>query len=331
MDKSKKYYYEINTARAIALMFVVLGHSFPDADEAAMLPAAQVIFNVCYSFHMGLFFILSGFVFAKRFLEGKYNLFEQIKNKFCRLMIPYFVFSAVTLLLKTVFAKYANNSFEISEFYKIFLGDNPNGGLWYLWTLFIIMIIFLLIGKLKHREIIAAAVSIVFYILYQTVPYGFYSKILNHAIYFVIGILVFKYYGFIKKLLSNTAVGIAALAGFIAMHCLSVNIYIITCLLASIFILWLSIKICDTKIKNTAIYKILNELGTYSYDIYLISYFVQIPIRVVFYSIFPIPYWLLFAAMFTMGILIPYLVSKFILRKIPIANFLLLGNKRKVS
>ena len=105
--------------------------------------------------------------------------------------------------------------------------------------------------------------------------------------------------------------------------------YIITCLSASIFILFLSQSIMKFKDKTKIIYTVFNELGTYSYDIYLLSYFIQVPLRVLFKSIFPIPELLLYFLMFTLGTIIPYLASKFILRKVPIFNLLLFGNKRK--
>lgn len=329
MEHTKKYYHEINIARAIALLFVVLGHSIPDAQTTITHPAAQEILNICYSFHMGLFFLLSGFVFANRFLTGDYQLAEQLKNKFCRLMVPYFIYSVITLLLKLAFAKYANNSFELKEFYKIFLGENPNGGLWYLWTLFMIMVMFLLIGKSKHRWILAGVITVALYIACLLVPHGFYSKLMNYPLYFLIGILLFRYYGALKKIIASPITGLAALAVFVLLHIFNLNsYYLFTCIAASIFILCISIRLSACR-HDKPVFRTLSTLGTYSYDIYLLSYFVQVPIRVLFYSIFPIPYWLLFAVMFFGGLIIPYFASKWIFRKIPLTNFLLLGNRRK--
>lgn len=325
MEQKKTYYPEINIARGFALLFVTLGHSFPDA-----VGALGRIYNICYSFHMGLFFILSGFVIARKFISRDYKITDEIKNKSIRLLIPYFVFSVITLIMKVFTEKYANNPFSLKDSYKILLGINPNGGLWFLWTLFVISVIFILLGKLKHNLIYFAVLSAAAYIINLFVPKIFISGVLRYAVFYAVGIFIYKYYDAFKKYILNPYCSSAMLILFCVTHIFRLKTdYIVTCLSASIFIMFLSQSIMKFKDKTKIIYTVFNELGTYSYDIYLLSYFIQVPLRVLFKSIFPIPELLLYFLMFTLGTIIPYLASKFILRKVPIFNLLLFGNKRK--
>lgn len=326
MEHKKIYYREINIARGFALLFVVFGHSFPDA--AAPF---NMVYHICYSFHMGLFFILSGFVAANKFISRDYKISTEIKKKSIRLMIPYFVFSVITLVLKVFTEKFANNPFSLKDSWKIFIGVNPNGGLWFLWALFVISVIFILLGKLKHNLVYFTVFAITVYAIKPIIPPDF-TSVFKYTIFYTIGIFICKYYDAFKKYVLNPYCAGAMLILFCALHIFKIKTdYIITCLSASIFILTLSLYIVKFKEKAKFIYKIFDELGTYSYDIYLLSYFVQVPLRVVFKSIFPIPELLLYFLMFILGTIVPYIASKFILRKVPIFNLLLFGNKRKAA
>lgn len=68
------YYSEINIARGVGVLLVLLGHSFPDAEIGVFAhPIGQWIYEVCCSFHMALFFIISGFLIGGRFYQTEYS------------------------------------------------------------------------------------------------------------------------------------------------------------------------------------------------------------------------------------------------------------------
>ena len=87
---------EIDVAKGLGIILVVMGHSFPDAslEGGIQNPVCNVIFDMIYSFHMPLFFFLSGFV-AKLALDGRTDKLEIVKKRFFRLMIPYFVWGGI--------------------------------------------------------------------------------------------------------------------------------------------------------------------------------------------------------------------------------------------
>lgn len=83
-----RYYPEVNVARGIGLLFVILGHSFPDADVGISNYGVLWCRAYLYTFHMALFFSLSGFVSSNRLLEGNYSVAGEAKKKALRLLVP---------------------------------------------------------------------------------------------------------------------------------------------------------------------------------------------------------------------------------------------------
>ena len=51
VTEKKRFFTEINVARGIAVLLVLLGHSFPDSQTGITSPVAKSIFNFVYAFH----------------------------------------------------------------------------------------------------------------------------------------------------------------------------------------------------------------------------------------------------------------------------------------
>lgn len=96
MTDQKRY---INTARGIAVLLVILGHSITEDMAAASLPAF-VLRTFVYSVHMPVFFFISGYLFQIK--EHDYfgsPLMEYTVSKFRRLMVPYISFSVINYII----------------------------------------------------------------------------------------------------------------------------------------------------------------------------------------------------------------------------------------
>ncbi|WP_027206301.1 acyltransferase family protein [Butyrivibrio fibrisolvens] len=79
---------EIDIARGAVIILMILGHSEPP----------EVIHKVIYGFHMPFFFILSGILFNKdKWME--IGLKKYIYRRWGAYIVPYFIFSAINLLL----------------------------------------------------------------------------------------------------------------------------------------------------------------------------------------------------------------------------------------
>ena len=87
MKERKKY---IDIAKGIAMILVIMGH-------------CKYINNYLhvwlYSFHMPLFFILSGMTFS---VKNKPHFKDFLKNKFFKLLIPYFLLLLVMWPISTI-------------------------------------------------------------------------------------------------------------------------------------------------------------------------------------------------------------------------------------
>ena len=108
--EKKKYYREIHIARGIGVLLVLIGHSFPDA-ELNWFPDIWVQWghDYLYSFHMALFFFISGFVMGNKYFCRKEGIIVELIKKVKRLMIPYLFLSYLSLLPKIFWNAYANN------------------------------------------------------------------------------------------------------------------------------------------------------------------------------------------------------------------------------
>lgn len=322
----KKIYNEITIARGIAVLLVLLGHSFPDAQTGITNPINRYLVLWIYSFHMPLFFLLSGFVFENKYktMNTMGDRWVQIKSKCLRLLIPYLSYSAITLLLKVVFAAYAKNAFDFKDAWKIAFGITPNGGLWFLWTLFFISVIYIILNKVDIKIFIG--ISILLFLIQNSFLVEYGGNILKYSIYFAIGIWMKKYYESILAYMSKHFYLIPLLLTTLCiLNYFSFKnglILLLKAFLGIFFTLAISIQIMK---KDGMIYKFLSMVAFYGMDIYLLSYFAQVSIRVIAYQLLALPYYLCMVSMFLLGGIGAVLASKCIFRKMKFLRVLFLG------
>lgn len=192
----------IDISKGFAIFFIVLGHTIVHSLNS------HIVFNIIYSFHVPLFFIISGFTFDsinKKFLDF-------IKNKFIRILVPYFIWSVLFLFPYYLFGGSVDESFGntgtfsfISNLYNIVYGVGVNAALkqntslWFLPALFSMEFIFYFICKFQGKKkqifilIFLFLISVLSY-KYITVifPFGL-NTFLNLGIFFYSGYLMKKY------------------------------------------------------------------------------------------------------------------------------------------
>lgn len=207
MEKRINY---IDIARAFAITFIVLGHTIVHSQHC------NIVFKVLYSFHIALFFILSGYTFKIK-QEESFPTF--LKNKFSRIMIPYFIWALLFLIPYFVLGQNIGNSlgtassFSLKEqLFNVLYGNGnnaalkQNSSLWFLPALFSMEIVYYfiinLINKREKIEIPILLFSIVVcYITYSlpiVLPWGL-NTVLNFESCFLIGYLFKKHNVFSKK------------------------------------------------------------------------------------------------------------------------------------
>lgn len=131
-DNMKKRIEWLDMLKGWGMILVMFAHA----------PLPDVLRKYIYSFHIPLFFFISGYLFT----INKYsNIREFFLSKIKSLLIPYFIFSTFNYLFWLVFRKFANNSTDsiLKPFVGIFIGIRGtewtlcNGTLWFVLALFI--------------------------------------------------------------------------------------------------------------------------------------------------------------------------------------------------
>ncbi|MBQ3396118.1 MAG: acyltransferase [Synergistaceae bacterium] len=146
---------EIDSLRGFAIFLVVLGHAiilFPVNLKENFY--CGILFDIIYSFHMPLMFVISGFCWTFT------DYVASVRKKFFRLVIPYAVFNVIDMLPRQILSSLVRRPKPFSEsLMKTLL---YGGEFWFLYTLFIIFMIYPLIfrvsGSSKRKMMIVAVI-----------------------------------------------------------------------------------------------------------------------------------------------------------------------------
>ncbi len=138
MEANKNRILWIDAAKFAGIFAIVLGHTLRGGDVQHYL----------YSFHVALFFILSGITFKT---TSHKSFFDFAKKRFYSIMIPYFAFSAISLAIFLVLGSFAEgildtgtaNSGLWSELFNITVWGYSvsNRPLWFLPCLFVLSLL----------------------------------------------------------------------------------------------------------------------------------------------------------------------------------------------
>jgi acyltransferase len=192
----------IDICRGFAILFVMYAH---------MLPSDSYRYFF-YAFHMPLFFFLSGVVFKDSFK----SYWRLTSKSFKAIMIPYFLFAALTYLFWFIKEPSTHNTLQdlYTQIYGILYGNGNNGylyfnvALWFLPCLFVTKLAFAAITRVSTKVKILVPVlvffSVVGYIIstyYASVklPLGIETA-LSAIVFFGSGYLVNKHRNIFQKI-----------------------------------------------------------------------------------------------------------------------------------
>lgn len=133
---------KINLLKALAIILVISGH----------LGISIIPFFPTYSFHIALFFFISGYLFKEKYLN---NLSSYSKTKAKRLLVPYFEYSIIYLIIAVIVAKFTGIFYGAPINIKNYIITPLLGGndlllmpaLWFVTQLFISLNVFVLVYK----------------------------------------------------------------------------------------------------------------------------------------------------------------------------------------
>jgi len=317
---SNKYILEMQMARGIGILLVTFGHSIPLKD------AYPAIYNFIYSFHMPMFFFLSGF-FSTKLLEIN-SINDWLKNlsrSTLRLVIPYFVISFSYGLIKYYIPHMVKRPFLWEDFLyvlTIYPLSNPALFLWFIYLIIIMRIFTPIISKTN------CWLLFLFFIIFQFFPVSYdlfaVGWLLNYFIYYFIGTQISQFKDRFIVLMGNRWLINLYLTAFVAAYISTFYIEcqflkFITAILGSFFV----ISLCFSY-SNFLPKRILDTFGFYSLQIYLLQYFFIFPLAHLFqlFNIANIP---TIIATFSFGMICPLAISIYIFPKSRLLSLLFGG------
>lgn len=189
-EKKGEVYHWVNSAKGIGVILVVLGHLLYESN----IPYVN---QVIYSFHMPLFFILSGYIQKKEIKN------DFLKKKAKRLLIPFLAFTIIGFpIWGFIIIRHGGNIIQVllDSFY--IKGEISNNPLWYLVAFFEVSTVIFLI-KIPERSIKSQIVILIITTLAGLTTYNLRNQLkvfnvlgFNRAIvclsFYILGIVIKK-------------------------------------------------------------------------------------------------------------------------------------------
>lgn len=272
--KSEHY----NIVKVITTLLVVYAHSTRMYTGLGVVqPANSSLFlsqitTLIYSFHMPLFMALSGMIYGTCIERGKYSdTVNFIKNKFKRLIIPYFIWGFLYVAPVMVQWQFTDLSYLEYCYTGIVLGCGARH-LWYLAVLFEIFFVVAFLRKFLKANTIALFIEgcIFLTLCFFSEEFTMCFQIQNfcyYLFYFYMGYLFNKNYDFVMGKFTKPTFAIVTLIVFIfsyeyrAYKLLSIT----SALSGSLFALILTSFIPPHLMKN----KIMQKANSNGFGIYL--------------------------------------------------------------
>jgi fucose 4-O-acetylase-like acetyltransferase len=179
----------VDYAKAIGILLVVYGHVARGVFNAGIPMDAALyerVDSIIYSFHMPLFFFLSGLFFLNSLARrGPAAL---TANKVDTIVYPYVLWSLIQGLTEVALAGYTTGSATLSEVLSLW---HPRVQFWFLYALFLVVLTAIVVYRSDGRPLIAAVLvaSVVAYLYQDRIPSALHSDyVVKNFVFFALGI-----------------------------------------------------------------------------------------------------------------------------------------------
>lgn len=325
----------VDSAKGIGIILVTYGHIYLGLTGAGIVPKNSffyIFIKFVYSFHMPLFFLLSGLFFeiGIRKRGRKAFMTEKVKT----ILYPFIIWSIIQTSIEIILSNYTNQHASLSSlFICLFV---PKAQFWFLFALFLHNLLNTLLVYLFKEKwfLISLLLSIV--LLELPMNYGLtFQRPINYLIYFNLGILLSKYMksAFFYALTSNFAYLICSTILFIFTEYFYLFIkngglewyFLIPQILGILFVIQVSVLLAKYDIS------IFKKIGKYSFQIFLLHILCAAGTRIILLKVFNIQNFtihLLLAT--TIGVLLPIIIYK-LLYKLKYFSWLFFYPNKKVD
>ena len=165
----------VDNAKALGIIAVFYGHIIQKIFFTDVNLTAYFQYILIYSFHMPLFFLLSGYLVKE---TQNRKLFMFMKKKFMTRIVPFFFFNILNLLCLSIIKKILNQNIDIGYFFQQSLHLLAGSAIfnvvtWFLACLFSVEVINYLLYPVLHKSRIVLCIAMV---LFYIVGWGFSYK-----------------------------------------------------------------------------------------------------------------------------------------------------------
>lgn len=304
----------MDAARGLGIILVVFGHV-----ERGLVSANiavdhwwRVADYVIYTFHMPLFFFLSGVNAPKPLIRGRV---VYLKSKIWTVIYPYFLWSLIQGVVLVVASSATNGKTEFDQLISI--PWNPMGQFWFLWVLMACHVVIAISGVNNFALILISLISFVF----SQFSNGLLKHFLHDLPFFLIGAHLSGWAARLPQAKENPLV-IGVWGGGIALALLSLEIvpvsefesfWALPACIAGIFATIWSVLMLKGKLLAAFVY-----LGEASMTIYVLHVMAAAGLRI-FMVRLHIPHidWLYAAFCTAFGVFFP-LMAHVVMRKLKI-------------
>lgn len=330
MNKSNKL---MSLMSLWGIILVVLGHS--GFEETIVMDNLLGLHKYIYSYHMPLFFFISGYLYALTNPDfARIDPLKFLKKKILRLYVPYVVLGLIIFCIKWGLSglSHTERDFSVSNFFMMFIAphwqSSTMGYLWYIVTLYFLFVFVTILSvcKIDLRNIVVALLLIVlFWGLKLYAPSAAFMNLFNlssllwYTPFFIMGVLYDKY--------ENSLSILGAFNGWtkpLLLFCISVSsafvafdntvIDMMFRIFYAIVGIVFSMSFCNGLLQSYFIQKNVLHYGDMTYTIYLLSFFGQYTAKVLFVNIMHAHWSICVIAMFAAGLLFPILVYRIVRR-----------------
>lgn len=321
---------DIERAKGLAIFLVVLGHL---SREATPDNEWYVVLKAClYQFHMPFFMCLSGITMylSYRHISGAGEYLAYVRAKFLRLMPAFFLFGILVLLGKELashFVPVDNMHASLVDGAWLILTrpiTSSAGFLWYIYTLFLFYAAMPWLWRISGAKpiyLLAPAAVLHFVPLDKSVANWFmFSQFAEYLLYLTVGFCIARHYARWVQIIDRYGAGF--MAGFLALLC-SFLLYGEATVLGTKTVLGLAaIPALHALVRFRAGERggWLARLGAYSFTIYLFNLlFIGLVKGVATRILGEGDVWfpLLALAMLASGLLLPIVISRGVLQRVP--------------
>lgn len=205
--------WEIDFARAVAIVLVVMGHWDIGGGEPRWWTAAV---DATYTFHMPLFLAMSGYLYMYGCKPGRKYL-PFLRGKAMRLLVPYFTVSVILVTIKYLMQSVVIVQHPVTAATYLEVLYRPAAGrfLWFVWALWWMFVIMPAFRSRASRLVLFVACGVLAYVPRPELGLFCIDEAADMVVWFVAGSLLYDWREYLP--MRSRCMGFGAFALFAAL------------------------------------------------------------------------------------------------------------------